>query len=259
MNDKTKKHMSDETKVILIKASIVVTGVLLAAFLILLITSQKGMYGDRSQEVLDFCLPLFCVGGLSCLVMSLLMTRLKFDSYRTKSSKYKIKTNDYSKITKYFCDKFKENGYEEFKKYSCDSYEVNYSLKREKNCTHVVGILKFDELDEQIYLDYDEARFGDFGNYLIETEKINVRKDINVIYIICVNKVTKYFSKYTESNVEQEIRRYHLPIGISFASKTLYVATQEDGFAKGKYKKIKKEFMSYVEDLIVEQNDIESE
>ncbi|MDY2892713.1 MAG: hypothetical protein SOT41_02890, partial [Candidatus Faecisoma sp.] len=157
MNDKTKKHMSDETKVILIKASIVVTGVLLAAFLILLITSQKGMYGDRSQEVLDFCLPLFCVGGLSCLVMSLLMTRLKFDSYRTKSSKYKIKTNDYSKITKYFCDKFKENGYEEFKKYSCDSYEVNYSLKREKNCTHVVGILKFDELDEQIYLDYDEA------------------------------------------------------------------------------------------------------
>lgn len=28
MNDKTKKHMSDETKVILIKTSIVVTGLL---------------------------------------------------------------------------------------------------------------------------------------------------------------------------------------------------------------------------------------
>ena len=259
MNDKTKKHMSDETKVILIKTSIAISAVLELVFVVLLVTAERGMYGDKSQEVLDFCLPLFCVGGLSCLVMYLLMTRLKFDSYRTKSSKYKIKTNDYSKITKYFCDKFKENGYEEFKKYSCDSYEVNYSLKREKNCTHVVGILKFDELDEKIYLDYDEARFESFGNYLIEKEKINVRKDINVIYIICVNKVTKYFSKYTESNVEQELRRYHLPVGISFASKTLYVATQEDGFAKGKYKKIKKEFMSYVEDLIVEQNDIESE
>lgn len=259
MNDKTKKHMSDETKVILIKASIVVTGILEVGWCVLLGTAEKGMYGDKSQYISDLCLPLFGVVGLSCLVMYLLMTRLKFDSYRTKSSKYKIKTNDYSKITKYFCDKFKENGYDEFKKYSCDSYEINYSLKREKNCTHVVGILKFDELDEQIYLDYDAARFGDFGNYLIEKEKINVRKDINVIYIICVNKVTKYFSKYTESNVEQELRRYHLPIGISFASKTLYVATQEDGFAKGKYKKIKKEFMSYVEDLILEQNDIESE
>ena len=259
MDDKAKKHMSDETKVILIKASIAISAVLELVFVVLLVTAERGMYGDRSQKVLDFCLPLFGVVVLSGIITHLLMTRLKFDSYRTKSSKYKIKTNDYTKITKYFCDKFKENGYEEFKKYSCDSYEVNYSLKREKNCTHVVGILKFDELDEQIYLDYDEARFGDFGNYLIEKEKINVRKDINVIYIICVNKVTKYFSKYTESNVEQELRRYHLPIGISFASKTLYVATQEDGFAKGKYKKIKKEFMSYVEDLILEQNDIESE
>ena len=259
MNDKNKKHMSDETKVILIKTSIAISAVLELVFVVLLVTAERGMYGDKSQEVLDFCLPLFGVLCLSTLIMYLLMTRLKFDSYRTKSSKYKIKTNDYSKITKYFCDKFKENGYEEFKKYSCDLYEVNYSLKREKNCTHVVGILKFDELDEKIYLDYDEARFESFGNYLIEKEKINVRKDINVIYIICVNKVTKYFSKYTESNVEQELRRYHLPIGISFASKTLYVATQEDGFAKGKYKKIKKEFMSYVEDLIVEQNDIESE
>lgn len=259
MNDKTKKHMSDETKVILIKASIVVTGLLELIWFVLMTTSEKGMYGDKSQKVHDLCLPLFGVVTLSGVIMSLLMTRLKFDSYRTKSSKYKIKTNDYTKITKYFCDKFKENGYEEFKKYSCDSYEVNYSLKREKNCTHVVGILKFDELDEKIYLDYDEARFESFGNYLIEKEKINVRKDINVIYIICVNKVTKYFSKYTESNVEQELRRYHLPVGISFASKTLYVATQEDGFAKGKYKKIKKEFMGYVEDLIVEQNDIESE
>ena len=94
MKDKTKKHMSDETKVILIKTSIVVTGLLAFIWFVLMTTSEKGMYGDKSQEVHDLCLPLFCVGGLSCLVMSLLMTRLKFDSYRTKSSKYKIKAND---------------------------------------------------------------------------------------------------------------------------------------------------------------------
>ena len=86
MNDKTKNHMSDETKVFLIKASIVVTGVLMFIWFVLMITSEKGMYGDRSQKVHDFCLPLgitFCISGE---VMYLLMTRLKFDSYRTKSS-----------------------------------------------------------------------------------------------------------------------------------------------------------------------------
>ena len=74
MNDKTKKHMSDETKVILIKASIVVTGILEVGWCVLLGTAEKGMYGDKSQEVLDFCLPLFGVVGLSCFVTHVILS-----------------------------------------------------------------------------------------------------------------------------------------------------------------------------------------
>lgn len=70
--------------------------------------------------------------------------------------------------------------------------------------------------------------------------------NINVISLFCVDRVTPAFSKLLSIN-QQGFKNGRLLAGISFGSKKLYIAKQKDGFAIGKYKKLRRHFMQIMQ------------
>lgn len=182
------------------------------------------------------------------LILTVILCNINIVSEKSKSKKYKIRIDNFVELKNQIFSKLEIDGYTKEEIFKNDLYEIYYTFKRNIMSTDIVLMLKLDELTEEIYNDYKETYFEDFGNYLIKEKKIKT-KELNVIFIICVNKVTKYFSKYTESNVQQYYKKYNLPIGVSLASKTLYIGVQKDGYAKLKYQKILKKFNNYIEDI----------
>lgn len=66
---------------------------------------------------------------------------------------------------------------------------------------------------------------------------------INLMIILCVDRVTPAFQQVMNNNFEQNIRHSKLPVGVSFGGKTIYIAKQEDGFAMVQHKKMRKELL----------------
>ena len=178
------------------------------------------------------------------------MTKIDIRPQRTKSKKYKLKINNYEQLKKYLFDKLINEGYDSVKTFEGELYNIDYTIKSNYHKTYIVASMKIEELTEEIYDKYQQNYFEDFGNCLIDNNEVNVIDDIHVIYIICVDKVTPIFSKYTESNVRQYFGRYNLPVGLSFGSDTLYVSTQKEGYAKNKWKKLSKDFYEIIEEVI---------
>ena len=142
-------------------------------------------------------------------------------------------------------------GYSSLEEFKTNNYSINYAVKETIFNDYVIAILKQEELKEEIYQEFKENYFEEFGNYLIESRKVNPNKNINVFYVICVDKSSKYFTSYTERNVYQYYKRYNLPVGVSFKTNKIYIASQIEGFAPLKYRKLRKMFMKYIKDIIV--------
>ncbi len=243
--------MKSKHKLFLIKLSISITGIFfVTAFILegisayLLKTgSDYQLYKDRA----NICFVLFAV---SAIIMCLLMDFMKITPERVKSTKLKIKYKEYDKIKEWIEQQLKKDGYGEIEEYNEYPYKIHYAYQRSSDIVYLVMIIREEEMTEEMYQNYDEARFEKLGNYLLENKIVRENDSIYMTFIICVDRVNKHFSKYTETDIEQFPRRYSLPIGISLASKTLYIGTQEEGMYKGAYKKLKKKFQTYLEPII---------
>lgn len=247
--------MSDKYKIIVIKTLLLLSIPLFIIFLYFDFNLERQIeYTNEYYFYEKATLISFAIYVFLGIITFILMIKIDIRKTKSKSAKYKIKCNNYSDFEKIIFDEATKNNYDNRGSYKNNLYQINYVIKEIRKELHIIAMISLDEMSEEIYEDYNYNYFEDFGNTLIDNGVVDPRKNIYVIYIICVNKVNKYFSKYTEANVKQYYARYNLSIGVSFGSNTLYIATQEDGFAKGVYKKIKKEFMQYADELIVEEN-----
>ena len=150
------------------------------------------------------------------------MCKIDIKQVKTKSKKYKIKYESYKEFQCKLYDKLYNEGYNSFEEFKTSNYSINCAVKETIFNDYVIAILKQEELKEEIYQEFKENYFEEFGNYLIESRKVNPNKNINVFYIICVDKSSKYFTSYTERNVYQYYKRYNLPVGVSFKTNKIY-------------------------------------
>ena len=81
---------------------------------------------------------------------------------------------------------------------------------------------------------------------------------VNMISVICVDRITPAFRKLLNSPAQQGLKNGRLPVGVSFGGKNVYVAKQTDGFAIGKYKRMRKQLFSLMNlsDSAKEQPDL---
>ncbi len=243
--------MKSKHKLLLIKFSISVTGIFfVTAFILKGISAyilKSNLYRQLYENRSNAC---FLAFAASATIMILLMNHMKITPERVKSTKLKIKYRDYEKINEWIEQQLKNDGYGEIQEYDGYSYKIRYAYQRNLDIVYLIMMIREEEMTEEMYQGYDEARFEKLGNYLLENKIVREDDSIYMTFIICVDRTNKYFSKYTETDIEQFPRRYSLPIGISLASKTLYIGTQEEGMYKGAYKKLKKKFQTYLEPIL---------
>lgn len=243
--------MKSKHKLLLIKFSISVTGIFfVTAFILKGISAyilKSNLYRQLYENRSNAC---FLAFAASATIMILLMNHMKITPERVKSTKLKIKYRDYEKINEWIEQQLKNDGYGEIQEYDGYSYKIRYAYQRNLDIVYLIMMIREEEMTEEMYQGYDEARFEKLGNYLLENKIVREDDSIYMTFIICVDRTNKYFSKYTETDIEQFPRQYSLPIGISLASKTLYIGTQEEGMYKGAYKKLKKKFQTYLEPIL---------
>ena len=73
-----------------------------------------------------------------------------------------------------------------------------------------------------------------------------ITNTVNIIGILCVQRITPAFRNFVNGNVFQELKIRRLPVGVSFGGKSIYVANQKGGFAIAAYKKLKKELIKII-------------
>lgn len=243
--------MNNKQKILLVKGVISLSAILGIVMCIMIYILEQQIEGTKAYHFYN-TLSIISVIALviSVTVMQILMIKIDIRPERTKSKKLKIKCENEQQVKELLEQKLLNDGYKKWSIFKNYPYDISYTYKKKGNIAYVVMFMKLDEMSEEIYQEYQERRFEQLGNYLLKNGIVQEKNHICVTYIICVNKVTKYFSKYTESNVKQELGRYTLPVGISFGSNTLYIGTQEEGFFKGTYKKMKKQFMKYIDDIL---------
>ena len=243
--------MKNEHKIILVKSIIALSGILLVLTLVIGITSEIQVVGTKSYYFYkNLSLIILLSFFLSGTIMMILMWKIDIRPQKTKSEKYKIKTTNYNDLKKYLFEAALDDGYESRGTFKTDKYSIDYVLKNKLGESYIIVLLNLDELTEDIYKEYKDNYFEKFGSNLLNTNQVKVTNNIHVTYIICVDRVTKTFSQYTESNVKQYWGRFNLPVGVSFASGTLYISTQQDGLFKGRYKKLVKNFKGYIKNQL---------
>ncbi len=250
--------MKNEHKIILVKVALSISLIFMILFFVFSIGSGVEIFGENNEFYKNltylFLAPAFFFIGTVTIV---LMCKIDIKPIKAKSKKYQIKYESYKEFKCKLYERLYNEGYSNFEEFKTNNYSINYALKKTIFNDYVIAILKQEELAEEIYQEFKENYFEKFGNYLIESKRVNPNKNINVIYIICVDKSNKYFTNYTERNVYQYYKRYNLPVGVSFKTNKIYIASQIEGFAPLRYKRLKNMFKRYVKDLVV--NDKESD
>lgn len=240
--------MKNKHKIILVKVVISLTAIFMTLGIIFWATSEI-IYNDFNELILNIAYILTGIGCFFGFIMIGLMFKIDIRPEKTKPKKYKILINDFNELKQVISKKIEEENYNNFKVYENNRYRIEFWIKNKFREQYIVALLNLEELTEEIYQEFKDNYFEDFGNYLIQNNEINPSKTINLIYIISVNKKNKVFNKYVERNVYQDYQRYNLPVGVDMENKDLYIATQNDGMAPNKYRKLKRMFEKYIEDI----------
>lgn len=242
--------LNNNQKEWLFKGAIIFGILMIIGTLIFVTLSESVIQGSSAYK-------LYCGGFISCLLIAAidcgfiyyLMDKVKLSAKKVSSERLILDTNKYEEFEKTFMEELYQNGYGEYKeipnKLNC---LIKYCIHKSMSINDLVLIVrsKDTELNDDVYQNYFEYSL----NYIIEQEPYLANKNTNLIHIICVDRVNDNLKKITESNVEQGYGRFHLPVGISFGSRTVYIATQKDGFFIARYKKLVKMFKKYVESQI---------
>ena len=77
-------------------------------------------------------------------------------------------------------------------------------------------------------------------------QKGQITDSINMIALVCVDRVSPAFYEYINTPLEQGMKNGRFLAGATFGGKILYIGRQEDGFAIAKYKRLRREFLRVV-------------
>ncbi len=242
--------MKNKQKKFLAKTSIIICLIFMILFLIFIIGSEIGLFGKYNVFCCYFGYKVF--GSLylaSGIIMIILICKINIESKKFK--KYKIKYENYKEFQDKLYDKLYNDGYSDFKEFKTNNYVINYAIKKSYFDDYVFVLIHLKEMNETILNEFEKKHFKDFEVYLIENKKLNPNKNINIFYIINVDKLNKYFKRYIERAVYQYYKKYNFPVGLSFSTGKLYIPSQIEDFAVLRYKKLKSKFKRYIKDLIV--------
>lgn len=159
-----------------------------------------------------------------------------------KPDKYLLKQDNYLDFSNYLNKRILLNDYQEIYR------EKNLRIYKKiiKKNKHYIIDFKTEEFTEDIYNDlYDNKMVPIMEKDLKEMQN-RMYRSLHVIYIISVDRITSYFNSFIEG-LDQDIRYFSLPVGISFGGKKIYIANEIKGFEISQIKRKKKEIKMILE------------
>lgn len=177
-------------------------------------------------------------------ILFIVLTRvMKIEEKPIKPDKFPLLFNNFNELQDYLISKislesyiqqpevlFDENGKTTVFIKSGGLWKIDcIALIRVKEVTNEILESANDSITESLYHYYGKKKITD---------------TVSMISIICVDRITPAFNKLLNSNVEQGVKNFRLPVGVSFGGKQIYIPKQKDGFAIAQYKKLRKEFMN---------------
>lgn len=179
---------------------------------------------------------LFIVlGGFTVMLMCF----IRITPHETKALRYKSRYGEYNDIISFFRKRLSDLEYQELE--IQDNYFRQFStlwVSHKWNKTVCILVSYQKELEDYFIDEYGEAFFNAVYNSYPNAKA----KDIELINLVCVDRVNATFQKYVNQNTPEIFGRYQFLSGLSFGSRTLYIAQKKGGAFKSKYNNLKNYF-----------------
>ena len=237
--------MSEKTKEIILKTLIVFA--LVFGFMGTFGLFPLGLLVPDPQVLEKVQAVSFILGSITVAVFIIL--QVLFGGMKSKSVKSDERPYTYSSYDE-FSDyirsrllqiNYKYQGTLPLSQYGCVSLYLKSSTLNTIECVSIIRIPELtDELVDNANDDLTELLSGYSGGYLITDS-------VDMISVFCVDRVSPTFRKIVNGGLQQGLKNGRLNVGISFGGKKLYIASQKDGFAIAKFKRLKKELMKILE------------
>ena len=234
--------MSDKVKEIVLKSVLVV-----ASFCLIMMPISTVLAIWIEDYTDFFAIAFLVVGGIFILLLFTLDYKIK----PVPAEKFSLNFKSYNAFMDFMEKKLENQGYKKNNKNIIDenttlSLYIRHPIYRETNC---VVIIKTTELTNKLVDILDENIHKSIVEYY-GTEYIS--DTINMIPIVCVDRVTTAFNDYVNSSIAQGYKKILLPVGISFGGKKIYIARQVEGVLIKRYKLLRKYFLEMLN--VDEQN-----
>ncbi len=236
--------MSDKAKLLIVKTSIVAAIFFLLNFLVNPILGLELYNWD--DATFEFRMKInFGLFLCSAVVMMLLISLIKPKGNKTKADKMVFSYKTYDALMEHLYAALLANCYEKRQPISLAEGEVTLFTKPEKrkhigqmlNCFTIVRLTEAtNENIEESQNTITEILQNYYG-------KKTLREPVDMISVICVDRVTPAFSNLVNSPVKQGFKNGRLVIGVSFGGKQIYIAPSNNGFGKDDYKRMRSHFL----------------
>lgn len=214
-------------------------GIFICLFSGILDTYIKNIYNIRDEELLITTMAFIC--GM-ILAMQGVFLFIFGNIKPPKPDKYLLKQDNYLDFSNYLNKRVLLNDYQEV--YGEENLKI-YKKIIKKNKHYIIDF-KIEEFREDIYNDlYDNKMVPIMEEDLKEMQN-RMYRSLYVTYIISVDRLTSYFNSFIKG-LDQDIRYFSLPVGISFGENKIYIANEIKGFEMSQLKKMKKEILEILE------------
>ena len=180
--------------------------------------------------------------GVTGSLVTILLPFMKYiKSKPVKAQKFQLEFSNYELFSGYIDNVLAKKNYEKrVLKNSIDNAEISmYFNNQHLNLLKAVALIRVSEVTEELIDKFDEEISNFFCDYY---ENEETHDYIDLIIILCVDRITPVFHKYVNSNLQQEYKKGKLLVGISFGGKNIYISNPKGSFAYKKYKYLQKEF-----------------
>ena len=228
------KLKNDKLKLLIIKIDLTLALTFLLILICVMIYLKFNNISPIYLEIILLLLFIFSLTGIFLFIFGNIIP--------PKPNKYLLKQDNYIDFSNYLNKRLLLNNYQEV--YSEENLKI-YKKIIKKNKHYIIDF-KTEEFTEDIYNDlYDNKMIPIMEKDLKEMQN-KMYRSLYVTYIISVDRLTSYFNHFIKG-LDQDIRYFSLPVGISFGGNKIYIASEIEGFEMMELKRMKKEIKIILE------------
>lgn len=232
--------MNSRRKELILKGLIVVGACVMVCFVIILILGCIPSVSEKfflTALIIDGA--VWAVAGITFIVLTFVFGG-NFEPPSVSADRLSLSFSDYDSLQVHLKTALLSDGYLEVNCAVVDGgKEISLFAKKSSVHIHVFALVRIPELAESDFNAVNETVTIFLQQYCGETA---ITDTVSMIGLFCVNRVSPYFHKLMNTNLEQGLKNRRFLAGVSFGSNTLYVAKQKGGFAPGEYRRLRREF-----------------